>query len=547
MLHGHRHGAVGVRRRPRLGDRNDQRIAEFTLREEAAQFRGDPGLDPDSASRKAALHRVGHGASGHGRRPVADQDDPPDPPAAKGLPNPFRHDIRAEIEDGLPDALPPLDPVFAAEGFPDGEGRLGDLLQKIVGIGAAVDVPRRHLRPHDRVFTDRKGRPVVTEHPNPGRPARGVLIQNGNLPPGSRFLGVGSLLAVHLDEKGRLLHQAVELRGEKVPVGGNPDVNGLAAPLQGEEDPSRFGIAGHGDRMGAFKIVHGQPEGLRHLLPREQVLFNPERDDLRIRRDLRRDRHPLPLQILSQRRVVVDIPVEDHMHAPGTLPIGGIEFLRHPVCGLDGRKCEVADGMAVFLRDRTDRRPACMGQGGLELHREARQRMEDAVAGNLLSQFTNIAAQFPDDLRGLVCERESRRRRKGNRPVRKISRRHPPVQLPAEPPFPETGQDPGKATGIRRDKGDLYPRRIPSPDLQAIQAVQEKVEFPVFRQGLPCHIRTAVRAREEADLADIFQDVAIQPPDQIPDQFQATVDGLQIGRRDAPSLSLQKRLLVREK
>jgi len=87
--------------------------------------------------------------------------------------------------------------------------------------------------------------------------------------------------------------------------------------------------------MGAFKIVHGQPEGLRHILPREQVLFNPERDDLRIRRDLRRDRHPHRLQILPQRRVVVDVPVEDHLDVPGTFPIGGIEFLCRPGCGLD--------------------------------------------------------------------------------------------------------------------------------------------------------------------------------------------------------------------
>ena len=45
--------------------------------------------------------------------------------------------------------------------------------------------------------------------------------------------------------------------------------------------------------------------------------------------------------------------------------------------------------------------------------------------------------------------------------------------------------------GIRRNERDLYPRRIPAPDLQTVQTVQQKVHFPVLRQGLRRHVGDA--------------------------------------------------------
>ena len=103
-LHGHRHGAVGIRRCSRLGDRDDQGFLQAVLQAEAAQFGGDPGLHTDPASLEAALHRVGHGAPGDGRRPMTDHDDPPDlpPRSASRIPSGMMFGPRLKTARALP-------------------------------------------------------------------------------------------------------------------------------------------------------------------------------------------------------------------------------------------------------------------------------------------------------------------------------------------------------------------------------------------------------------------------------------------------------------
>ena len=64
----------------------------------------------------------------------------------QGLADPFRKDIRAEIENDLFPSPVPDDPVFSPEGLAHGQGRFGDFLEKKMGIIAAVDVPGRDFR-----------------------------------------------------------------------------------------------------------------------------------------------------------------------------------------------------------------------------------------------------------------------------------------------------------------------------------------------------------------------------------------------------------------
>ena len=321
-LHGHGHGTIGIRRCSRLGNRDDQGLPKAVLQAEAAQFGGDPCLHADAASVEAARHCVGDGAPGDGRRPMTDHDDPPDRPPAERLPNALREDVRTEIEGGALPAPFPFDPVFAEQGLPDGVGRFGNLLHEVVGVVAAIDVPGRDLRPPHRLASEGQRRPVVEEPPNAGRPSRGILIQDEDLSGAFRHVRMGGPLALHLDEEGGLLHQTVELRGEEIPVGGDSNVDRLAASLQGQKNLSGLGAADHCNGMGALKIVHGKPERIGHAMPRPQVFLDLQRNDLRVGRHFRRDPPARLVQSLPERLVVVDIAVQDHVDGPATLPAG---------------------------------------------------------------------------------------------------------------------------------------------------------------------------------------------------------------------------------
>ena len=140
-----------------------------------------------------------------------------------------------------------------------------------------------------------------------------------------------------------------------------------------------------------------------------------------------------------------------------------------------------------------------------------------------------------------------RSRRAGERTVDQVPRTHPPAKLGFESLRLKTGKDLRGGAGIGGNKRNLYPRRIPAPDLQSVQAVQEGVEFPVFRQGLRVHIGDAAGPGQIDDPLYIVQDVVVQPPEKIPDQDQTPVHGLEVRRGKAAGLLIQKRLFSREK
>ena len=209
-----------------------------------------------------------------------------------------------------------------------------------------------------------------------------------------------------------------------------------------------------------------------------------------------------------------------------------------------------------------------MGEGGLERNRKAGEGMEQAVRRDVTPQFPDVPSQFADDLGGLVGkgDRPARRhgfdispgtrcriiegrrcgiispnnRNAGDGTIGEIPRRGPQVELFGKPLFPKGGHDPVKGRGIRRNKGDLDPRRIPAPDLQAVEAVQQEVHFPVFRQGLRRHAGDASGAGQTDDFFDVLQDIPVEPPDEIADHDEAVVHGLQIGRRNPSRLLFQQ-------
>jgi hypothetical protein len=79
---------------------------------------------------------------------------------------------------------------------------------------------------------------------------------------------------------GSTLHQPVYLRGEKVLVFTQTDVEGLAAPPQSEEDLSRLKIAFHGNGVRSLKIAQGQTKMIMQIASAAQVFLDLKSDDL---------------------------------------------------------------------------------------------------------------------------------------------------------------------------------------------------------------------------------------------------------------------------
>ena len=152
-----------------------------------------------------------------------------------------------------------FDAVLAAQGLADGEGRFGDLLEKEMGVVAAVDIPRRDLGLLDhRLPPARSGCSVVVECPlMPASPPAGVLIEDEDLAGRLGVVRAGWLLAVHLDESGTFLPPGRRAPRRRDTGRAQAHIDRLAAALQGEEDLARFQVAHHGDGVGPFEIADG--------------------------------------------------------------------------------------------------------------------------------------------------------------------------------------------------------------------------------------------------------------------------------------------------
>ncbi len=198
-----------------------------------------------------------------------------------------------------------------------------------------------------------------------------------------------------------------------------------------------------------------------------------------------------------------------------------------------------------------------MGEGGLEGDRQSGEGLEQPVLRDSGSQLPDVPPQLADDGGGLVGKGDGssagsipfRRdsRRAGERTVDQVSRFHAPVKLGFESIRPKSGKELRGGPGIGGNERNLYPRRIPAPDLQPVQAVQEGVEFTVFRQGLRVHIGDAAGPGQIDDPLYIVQDIVVQTPEKIPDQDQASVHRLEVRCGKGAGLLVQKRLFRREK
>ena len=106
------------------------------------QLGGREGLDAEAAVGDAGEQRAGQALAGHVGGALADHLDPVDAPVAQPLAHRWGEHVVAERDVQRAVALDEL----AAQRLAEAVGRLGDLLEEEVRVGAAVDVAGGDLR-----------------------------------------------------------------------------------------------------------------------------------------------------------------------------------------------------------------------------------------------------------------------------------------------------------------------------------------------------------------------------------------------------------------
>ena len=151
------------------------------------------------------------------------------------------------------------------------------------------------------------------------RPRPGPVEDQDLAPAGRRVLRVGGRLAVHAHVGRGLLDQPVGLTGHDEGVLGQPDVEGLAAPPQGQVQPLRSHAVGGRDGHRALEGGHRAPECLVEVVALRQATGSEGRDHLGVGGDLGRDHQAL---LGPQVGVVVDVAVEGGGDVGRVDPVG---------------------------------------------------------------------------------------------------------------------------------------------------------------------------------------------------------------------------------
>ena len=393
-------------------------------------------------------------------------------------------------------------------------------------VALAVDVARGQGGVLEVARPERERAAVVAHGPQPFHPAAGVLVQDEDLPLGLAAAAFDHGLAVELDEGLGLLDEPVGFGCGHVVVGGDADEDRLAAAPLGQEELAGREVGVHRDGVGALEVADGQPEGLGDVDPFPEVVFDLQRDDLGVGRDLGVNAPAGALEHLAQLLEVVDVPVQ-----------AGVD---HPAFAGGAVDDAVVDGVAVRLGDGADRCPACVRVDGVEFERPADRAVQDGVRGNFAAQESDVVPQAADLAGDLVGEGE----------------RHPPGVAPhADAPVQEgfggrargefrreplLGQLRAQAVEVGRGEHeqDRHPGRVAAAHLHAVDAVEHRVQVAEH----PDDLRpggTPRTCQQRVHLAYVVQQLRRQRPDDVPQAFDPAGDAVGLGRRQAPDLFFQ--------
>ena len=253
-----------------------------------------------------------------------------------------------------------------------------------MGGVATVDVAGRHLGRHHVVLGHRLGGTVVAEPAHP---------LDGPGPIGVEGDELAAALAVEAHVARGLLDDAVGLAGDDVAVLAEPDVDALAAAVEGEQEPA--GLVGGGDADGdrALERRHRAAEGLDEVGTPLAVAGDDGRDDLGVGRDRAGEAQPVgDLEV----GVVVDVAVEHADEEPGLGLLG------------PGRLGQVArHRVGVGLGDDPDAGPAGVAEHGDPGARRGQRPAQEGVVHQPLAHHPGVVAELADLGRRLVDDRQA--------------------------------------------------------------------------------------------------------------------------------------------
>ena len=167
---------VGVGRRPRLADGDDERVLHRRTQAEPRELGRRDRLHPQLGA--CRIQNSGERLAGDVCGALTDHRDPVDRAVGDRVSHRAGQRLGPEHDGERAVALDEL----AAQGLAEARGRLGHLLQQVVGELPAVDVAGRDLRTRQLVGVDRERRAVVREPRDALEGARPGPVEQHDLP-----------------------------------------------------------------------------------------------------------------------------------------------------------------------------------------------------------------------------------------------------------------------------------------------------------------------------------------------------------------------------
>ena len=310
-------------------------------------------------------------------------------------------------------------------------------------------------------------------------------------PARDRVVGIRRGLAVEAEVGGGLLDHAVRLGRDDVGLVGQPDVQGLPAAAQRQEQSVRGRGGRRADRHRPLQACDRLAERLTGCPPGDETPADQGGDHLGVGGDLGGEAQSVRR---DQVRVVVDVAVEDRGHARGAARAGvGVELVGHL-------------GVGVGFGDDADRRPPGVAEHQAVDVRGAQSALQQVVGADRGAQRRGVVAQLPDLGRGLVDHDQDT----VTESDRSVGERHAGALL--------EGSAHGRVGRVQPVAGqlNLQPGGVAAADLEAVERRQRLVEAERYRDpGLGAAVGVESRSQEPVDLADGTEPVLADGPQRV--------------------------------
>ena len=194
-----------------------------------------------------------------------------------------------------------------------------------------------------------------------------------------------------------------------------------------------------------------------------------------------------------------------------------------------------------------------MGEGRFRDRGLAGEGVEDAIRADCLAELADVLAELADDGGRLVDKRKIDAavgvavvgHEDGS--VQQIALDGAPAEVLVEPLAPDLFDDPVQGFAVFQRERELDSRRVPSPHLEPVDAVEQEVDPGVFDEALRGDLLDALGAGQVQDLFDVGEDVLLEAPEDVLQEDETAVDDLHLRRGEASGLGLEQALLPGQK